>query len=105
MLLRLEIFDFTLILLSSTYRIKIERNQKANGKEQAKKKEKVKDEAYCAMKIEEIHAKYNNLSLFVKDENDNDGSYQICLLALTTRRCVILLMVSCIRSTLLSFRC
>lgn len=42
-----------------------------------KKKEKVKDEAYSSMKIEEIHVKSKNLSLVEKNSNDEDGTYQI----------------------------
>ena len=41
------------------------------------KKEKVKDKAYYAIKLEEVHGKTNNLSLAAKDVGDDDGSYQI----------------------------
>lgn len=46
-------------------------------RKQEEMKEKVKEEAYYEMKIEECHAKSKNLSLDAKDSNDGDGTYQI----------------------------
>ena len=44
-------------------------------KKQEEKKEKVKDEAYYAMKIEELWAKPQNLSLVAKNSTEEDGAY------------------------------
>lgn len=44
---------------------------------QEEKKEKVKDGAYYAMKIEELREKSKNLSLVAKGSHGDDGTYQV----------------------------
>lgn len=44
---------------------------------QEEKKEKVKDEVYYSMKIEELRSKSKNISLVAKGADDDEGAYQI----------------------------
>lgn len=59
------------------------------------KKEKVKDEAYYSMKLEELRTKSENLSLMVRGADENRGTcqitYSMCegFLALSCSFCVI----------------
>ena len=46
-------------------------------KKQEEEKEKVKDEAYYTIKIEELGVKLKNLSLVDKNSSEEDGTYQI----------------------------
>lgn len=46
-------------------------------KKQEEMEEKVKDESYYAMKIEELRVKSKNLSLVAKNSSDDEGTYQI----------------------------
>ena len=46
-------------------------------KKKEEKRDKIKDEAYYALKIEELMKKSKNLSLVVKNMNEDDGKYQI----------------------------
>lgn len=46
-------------------------------KNKEEKKEKEKNKAYYAMKLEEIHAQTKNLYLVAKGYNDEEGTYQI----------------------------
>lgn len=45
--------------------------------EEKKEKEKVKDEAYCSMKLEELCTKSKNVSLMVKGGDESVGTYQM----------------------------
>lgn len=46
-------------------------------KKKEEKQDKVKDEAYYAMKIQELRAKSKNLSLVVRNLREDKGTYRI----------------------------